>query len=286
MKTTFSTIILFLFAGFYAQGQIMVQGAQDVKQVEDKGPLQFVKKPLTFTRTAIENPDGSISQSSYESGKAKIEITKDGVFVTEGSNSREYGESNGPIVIDLAEAKEKQEMLFAKNNQEDEKMIFVAEPAGSDKLKYFKVNQDKEVKKKKKQPNWDELKEEYTHKADGLALGDEDILGFIFFDEGSARVKEEWYSELYKLNYFFEENPSATIMLIGHVDVEGVETGNPELAKSRSESLYHFLTKVLNMDSDRFELYVMADNNYDTPFFNSAGVSQSQKNRSVTLAIK
>lgn len=288
MKTTFSTIFLFLFAGFFAQGQIMIKGAQDVNQLSLNGPIEFVKKPLTFTRTAIENPDGTISQTSYESGKAKIEITKDGVFVTEGSDTRKYGEKSGPIVIDLAEAKQKQTMLFANNELDEEKMVFVAEPVGSDKLKYFKVNQ-KKAKKYSKNPDAVDMAGDYVQMdLDSLKLTNEDILGFVYFDEGSTVIKEKYYAELYKLKYLFEDNPNATVMLIGHVDVDGSESSNPELAKSRSESLYHFLTKVLNMSPNRFQLFVKADNTYDTAGYNSAAAitSQSQKNRSVTLAVK
>jgi outer membrane protein OmpA-like peptidoglycan-associated protein len=113
------------------------------------------------------------------------------------------------------------------------------------------------------------------------------IIGYIFFDANSSKIKEEYYSELYKLNLLFEQDPNIKIQIIGHVDNKGSEFGNKTIARERANSLYHFLTGILKMDPSKFEISSVSENNFSVPEgFEVNAKNQSQMNRSITLIYK
>ena len=110
---------------------------------------------------------------------------------------------------------------------------------------------------------------------------EQNVIGFVFFDVNSSKVKQEYYSELYKLEKFLEDNPDFDIIIVGHGDMTATEFDNKTIAKDRAQSVYHFLTGIFKMDPERFETY------YEVPKGNVVFArNQSEKNKSVTIIIK
>ena len=113
------------------------------------------------------------------------------------------------------------------------------------------------------------------------------VVGFIFFDENKTKVKQEYYAELFKLNAVLENMPETQIVIIGHGDVKASEKENINIAKSRSESVYDFLTTIFKMDPNRFEVYHEGENNFEVPQGNTVNAtSKNEMNRSVTIILK
>lgn len=114
-----------------------------------------------------------------------------------------------------------------------------------------------------------------------------EVVGFIFFDENSKKVKQEYYSELFKLNSVLENMPNTQIVLVGHGDVKASEKNNGLIGKERSESVFNFLTGIFKMDSKRFEVYHEGENNFKIPSGNTVNAAnKTEMNRSVTIILK
>lgn len=118
-------------------------------------------------------------------------------------------------------------------------------------------------------------------------FNESNIIGYVFFDLNSSSVKQEYYTELYKLKDLFEQMPNAKIQIIGHYDANNQEKKNSQLSASRAESVYYLLTSILNLDKKHFESFAVTENNFKVPSGQQVNAqNNSEMNRSVTLIIK
>lgn len=69
----------------------------------------------------------------------------------------------------------------------------------------------------------------------------------IFFDENSFKVKQEFYSDLYKISRHIQANPSAKIQITGHTDVLASEKFNLELSEKRANAVYSMLIELFKI---------------------------------------
>lgn len=116
---------------------------------------------------------------------------------------------------------------------------------------------------------------------------DGEVLGFVFFDYDSDKVKPEYYSELFKLNTILDNSSDTQIILVGHGDVNASEKKDLLIAKNRSESVYNFLTKIFKMDPKKLEVFYEGENNFLIPEGNSINAANKKEmNRSVTIILK
>jgi outer membrane protein OmpA-like peptidoglycan-associated protein len=116
---------------------------------------------------------------------------------------------------------------------------------------------------------------------------DGEIVGFIFFDENQKKIKQEYYSELFKLNTVIESMPDKQIIIVGHADTQGSEMQNVDIAKARSEAVLDFIVGIFEMDPNRFEVHYEGENNFIVPEGNNINAnSKIEMNRSVTIILK
>jgi outer membrane protein OmpA-like peptidoglycan-associated protein len=116
---------------------------------------------------------------------------------------------------------------------------------------------------------------------------DGEIVGFIFFDENQKKIKQEYYSELFKLNTVIESMPDKQIIIVGHADTQGSEMQNVDIAKARSEAVLDFIVGIFEMDPNRFEVHYEGENNFIVPEGNNVNAnSKIEMNRSVTIILK
>ncbi|MFT4969251.1 MAG: outer membrane protein OmpA-like peptidoglycan-associated protein [Chitinophagales bacterium] len=281
MKTTIYPIILVIFSFQFSLAQVMTTGTGKVVITSKDNKATFVKKEIQITRTAVENADTMFLPN--EKGNAKIYVTGKGVYVVANKPSNTIT-NNEPktIVLDLEQAKQASELLntnlTADKEFEEDK---IPEHNGFNVQTKPGINAIKSNEKNKK-----ELIEDL--KAYSLIdTPEENIIGYIFFEPNSSTIQQKYYTELYKLNYLLEQMPEVEIMLIGHCDIAGSEFQSKTVARSRAQSVYHFLTGILKMDPEKFSIYAEEKNIYDVPEGeNIFATNQSQKNRSVTLIIK
>lgn len=69
------------------------------------------------------------------------------------------------------------------------------------------------------------------------------VLRNVFFDTGSAKLREESYVELEKLKSLLQEHPNLSIQINGHTDDVGSEIDNQRLSENRSKAVYAFLVE-------------------------------------------
>ena len=69
------------------------------------------------------------------------------------------------------------------------------------------------------------------------------ILKNVFFDTGSAALREASYIELNRLKSLLEENPGLHIQINGHTDNVGSEEDNMLLSSNRAKAVYTFLSE-------------------------------------------
>ncbi len=80
----------------------------------------------------------------------------------------------------------------------------------------------------------------------GVEIGDLSkpiILKNVFFETGSAELKNESLSELNRLKKLLEENPTIKIQLNGHTDNVGTDEDNMALSENRAKAVYDYLLK-------------------------------------------
>lgn len=113
------------------------------------------------------------------------------------------------------------------------------------------------------------------------------VVGFVFFDENSKKVQQQYYAELFKLNTVVETMPEKQIIIIGHGEVNGIEKSNASIAKERADAVLYFLTSIFKMDPSRFVVYTEGENNFEVPKENKIyATTDAEKNRSVTIILK
>ena len=69
------------------------------------------------------------------------------------------------------------------------------------------------------------------------------VLRNVFFDTGSAELRNESFIELNRLKEMLEKNPTMKIQINGHTDNVGSESDNNQLSDGRAKAVYDFLIK-------------------------------------------
>ncbi|MEO0776313.1 MAG: OmpA family protein, partial [Bacteroidota bacterium] len=69
------------------------------------------------------------------------------------------------------------------------------------------------------------------------------VLKNVFFDTGSADLREESFAELRRLKKLLVDNPTMRIQVSGHTDNIGSEEANFQLSTDRARSVYEFLVR-------------------------------------------
>ena len=76
-----------------------------------------------------------------------------------------------------------------------------------------------------------------------INVGATEVLNNVFFEKGSADLKEESKIELEKLTRLIKDNPGLRVQINGHTDNIGTPEFNMELSEKRAEAVYAFLVK-------------------------------------------
>lgn len=279
MKTLICSIFFLAITWSFVQAQPTIKGTTNVISHSNNNSATFVEKEVHITRKAIENLDTMFIPN--EMGNAQIFVTDEGVYIVADKPSKtvSYGGEPKSIVVDLDQAKQANELM--NPTPENSNIVMDAVDDGfnvqnNNRIDAIKTNIQNKI----------DLSEDLKNRS-LIDIREENIIGFIFFKPNSATIQQEYYAELYKLNYLLEQMPDVKLMLIGHSDIEGSEFQNKTIARSRAQAVYHFLVGILKMDADRFEVYGEEKNIYDVPDGETIyATNPSQKNRSVTLIIK
>ncbi len=88
--------------------------------------------------------------------------------------------------------------------------------------------------------------------ADDAEMAKPVILKNVFFETGSAALKNESLTELKRLQKLLEDNPSIKIQINGHTDNVGSEEDNLQLSENRAKAVYDFLVQ-RNIKADRLK---------------------------------
>jgi outer membrane protein OmpA-like peptidoglycan-associated protein len=78
---------------------------------------------------------------------------------------------------------------------------------------------------------------------DKIQTGYSQVIRNIYFDFGTAKLKEESNPELEKLLKVLEENPKYIIEISGHTDNIGGEEFNKWLSKRRAQAVVNYMIK-------------------------------------------
>ncbi|GAB5447124.1 OmpA family protein [Gymnodinialimonas sp.] len=73
------------------------------------------------------------------------------------------------------------------------------------------------------------------------------------FETGASQLSGERYASLLALAAFLAEDPSRTIVLVGHTDVLGSLAGNIALSRARAQAVQQFLTQELGVSPTQVE---------------------------------
>lgn len=74
-----------------------------------------------------------------------------------------------------------------------------------------------------------------------IKVGERVVLNNVFFESGSASLREESQAELQKLVSFLNTNLTLRIEIAGHTDSAGDDKANQLLSENRAKSVYDFL---------------------------------------------
>ena len=85
-----------------------------------------------------------------------------------------------------------------------------------------------------------------------IEVGQKIRLNNVFFEQGTANFLTESYPELDRLVIFMLENPTITIEVEGHTDLEGIPTMNMKLSALRVKAIQDYLVKE-KIDKKRIE---------------------------------
>jgi OOP family OmpA-OmpF porin len=69
----------------------------------------------------------------------------------------------------------------------------------------------------------------------------------VLFDENSATIKKEYYTEMYKIARYIQANPNAVIQITGHTDVLAEENYNLNLSEKRANEVYRMLIELFKV---------------------------------------
>ena len=86
------------------------------------------------------------------------------------------------------------------------------------------------------------------------------ILKNVFFETGSAELKEASLIELTRLKHLLDTNPNFKIQINGHTDNVGSEENNLTLSENRAKTVYNFLIKN-QIESERLSFKGFGENN-------------------------
>ena len=78
------------------------------------------------------------------------------------------------------------------------------------------------------------------------------ILKNVFFETGSAELKNESMAELNRLQKLLHDNPTLQIQINGHTDNIGTDEDNMRLSENRAKAVYDYLIKN-NIEPDRLK---------------------------------
>ncbi|MEX2593413.1 MAG: OmpA family protein [Anditalea sp.] len=111
-----------------------------------------------------------------------------------------------------------------------------------------------------------------------VASGEQFIFENLFFDFDKAELKPESISSLKRLNNFLTENPSLSIIILGHTDNVGLPAYNEELSLKRAESVKDYLESN-GILPDRLKIQGMGDKQPLSP-------NDSEENRALNRRIE
>ncbi len=108
------------------------------------------------------------------------------------------------------------------------------------------------------------------------------VLSNIFFDSGSAELREESYFELDKLAALLAENPKVKAEIKGHTDDVGNESDNLKLSQTRAEAVVAYLVSK-SISPDRIAPIGYGES---TPLFPNENEINRQLNRRIEFTIQ
>lgn len=108
------------------------------------------------------------------------------------------------------------------------------------------------------------------------------VLANIFFDSGSAELREESYFELDKLAALLAENPNVKAEIKGHTDDVGNETDNLTLSQIRAEAVVAYLVSK-HIAPDRISPIGYGES---MPLFPNENETNRQLNRRIEFTIQ
>ncbi|HMV24612.1 MAG TPA: OmpA family protein, partial [Saprospiraceae bacterium] len=108
------------------------------------------------------------------------------------------------------------------------------------------------------------------------------VLNNIFFNTGSASLRQESEYELNKLLAMLVENPSIKIQINGHTDDVGNEADNLKLSTDRAKAVYDFL-KAKGIDAARLSYKGFGEK---MPLVENKDEKSRQTNRRTEFEIK
>lgn len=98
----------------------------------------------------------------------------------------------------------------------------------------------------------------------------------IYFDVGSARIKEQYYGVLKQVAETLKADPKAKLMLVGHADSTGSKDVNDKLSLERARSVKQYLVERFNIDPKRIEIAGLGK---DQPIADNATPEGRARNR-------
>jgi len=100
----------------------------------------------------------------------------------------------------------------------------------------------------------------------------------ILFDVNSDKIKPESYGCIKDIATVLKENPSVSVMIVGHTDSDGNDAFNLDLSKRRANSVKAFLAKEFGIDEARMKTDGKGENQ---PVENNATAEGKAQNRRV-----
>jgi outer membrane protein OmpA-like peptidoglycan-associated protein len=114
-----------------------------------------------------------------------------------------------------------------------------------------------------------------------VRIGLKSILGHIYFESNSAKVRIESYPELNNLEKFLRTNPSYKVKISGHSDNVGDDNYNKQLSFERANAIVEFL-KRKKIDKDRLSCLGLGE---DHPIATNTTEEGRRMNRRVEIEI-
>lgn len=93
--------------------------------------------------------------------------------------------------------------------------------------------------------------EEQSELAEQLVASGHFVLSDLTFQTGTAQLSEASYASLRTLAAFMQDNPAATVVLVGHTDATGDLEPNIELSKRRAGAVRQRLIETFDIAAER-----------------------------------